>query len=96
MPGPVPALRIQALNQADIHADRAWVVYWMIAARRTRSNFGLQRAVEHATALRKPLIVFEPLRCGYQWASDRLHAFVLQGMHDNAGSLARSGALYFP
>ena len=61
----------------------------MIAARRTRFNFALDRAVDHARELRRPLVVFEPLRCGYPWASDRLHAFVLQGMRDNARALAR-------
>ncbi len=37
-------------------------------------------------------LVFEPLRCGYPWASDRLHAFVLQGMRDNARALASTRA----
>ena len=55
----------------------------MIANRRLRYNYSLQRAVELAVELGKPLIVFEALRCGYEWASDRLHRFVLQGMADN-------------
>jgi deoxyribodipyrimidine photo-lyase len=76
--------------------DRDWVVYWMIASRRTHRNFGLQRAVEHARALGKPLVVLEALRCGYEWASDRLHAFVLQGMRDNRAAFERSGVLYYP
>jgi len=68
----------------------------MTAARRTRWNFGLQRAIEHAVELRRPLIVLEALRCDYEWASDRLHRFVLDGMAENARRFARSPALYYP
>jgi deoxyribodipyrimidine photo-lyase len=92
----VPDIRIRACNDAPIRPDRDYVVYWMIAARRTRHNFALARAIEHAAALKKPLIVFEPLRCDYPWASDRFHAFVLQGMQDNAKALHRRRALYYP
>ena len=68
----------------------------MIAARRTTHNFALQRAVRWARELEKPLIVFEPLRIDYPWASDRLHRFVLDGMADNDAALRTSTALYFP
>jgi deoxyribodipyrimidine photo-lyase len=69
----------------------------MIASRRTEWNFGLQRAIEWARELKKPLLVFEPLRCGYPWASDRFHAFVIQGMADNAQRLgSRKSVLYYP
>jgi deoxyribodipyrimidine photo-lyase len=88
--------RIRQVNDAPIRPDRGYVLYWMIAARRTRYNFALDRAVAHARELRRPLVVFEPLRCGYEWASDRLHTFVLQGMRDNARALHGTRALYYP
>src|SRR5688500_11134017 len=93
---PVPAVRIRRANDAPVRADRACVLYWMIAARRSRWNYALQRTVELARELAKPLVVFEPLRAGYPWASDRLHAFVLQGMADNARAFARTPVRYFP
>jgi len=71
----------------------------MIAFRRTEWNFSLQRAVEWATELGKPLVIFEPLRIGYRWASDRLHRFVIDGMADNAARVAalkNPGVVYFP
>ena len=68
----------------------------MITARRVRSNFALQRAVELANELRLPLIVLEALRCDYPWANDRLHTFVLEGMAANAKAITRSRALYYP
>jgi deoxyribodipyrimidine photo-lyase len=72
------------------------VLYWMIAARRTRHSFALDHAIARATELGLPLLVFEPLRAGYRWASDRFHAFVLQGMADNARAFARAGITYLP
>jgi deoxyribodipyrimidine photo-lyase len=92
----VPEIRIRALNGAAVRPEGAWVVYWMIAARRTRRNFALERAVEHATALGRPLLVFEGLRSGYPFACDRFHRFVIQGMVDNRRALEGSPALYVP
>ncbi len=68
----------------------------MISARRTRFNYALERAVEWAEILRKPLVVLEALRCDYPWASDRLHRFILDGMEDNSRALERRKILYFP
>jgi deoxyribodipyrimidine photo-lyase len=71
----------------------------MIAFRRTTWNFSLQRAVQWAEQLKKPLVIFEPLRIGYRWASDRLHRFVQDGMADNLrrlGRLRTRGVLYYP
>jgi deoxyribodipyrimidine photo-lyase len=95
----VPEVRIQVCNRAFARADGDFVLYWMIAFRRVQWNFALQRAVEWAVDLRRPLVIFEPLRVGYQWASDRLHRFIIDGMADNAaavGAAKTRGVLYFP
>ena len=92
----VPEIRVRAANGLTIRTDGEFVLYWMIATRRATWNFGLQRAVEWATKLNKPLLVFEPLRAGYQWASDRIHRFVIDGMHDNAAAFAKHNVAYFP
>jgi len=73
-----------------------FVLYWMVASRRVEWNFSLERAVEWAKELGKPLLMLEGLRCDYPWASDRLHSFVLQGMRDKQERLARSAACYYP
>ena len=57
----------------------------MVANRRSEWNFSLQRAVEWARGLGKPLVILEALRTGHRWASDRLHYFIIQGMANNAG-----------
>ena len=68
----------------------------MIQNRRPRSNFALQRAAELAREQGRPLVVLEPLRAGYRWASDRFHAFVLEGMCDNRAYFDAHGILYYP
>jgi deoxyribodipyrimidine photo-lyase len=92
----VPPLRIQTVNAAPVAPRGDFVLYWMIAARRPEWNYGLQRAVEWAEELGKPLLVLEALRAGYPWASDRLHRFALDGMAWNAAAFARRGVAYHP
>ncbi len=92
----VPTERISPVNRAPVRMDGDYVLYWMIATRRTGYNFGLQRAVEHAVTLRKPLVVLEALRSGHRWASARFHQFVIDGMRDNARGCQRAGVTYHP
>jgi deoxyribodipyrimidine photo-lyase len=92
----VPATRIRESNRAPIRESGNFVLYWMIGARRLTSNFALDRALEHCRALQKPLLIFEALRCGYQWASDRIHQFVIDGMADNAATANVHSVTYYP
>jgi deoxyribodipyrimidine photo-lyase len=95
----VPAVRIRIGNQAPINSAGEYVLYWMIAFRRTSWNFALQRAIAWAAELNRPLVIFEPLRLGYQWSSDRLHRFVIDGMAENqarAAAAKNPGVIYFP
>jgi deoxyribodipyrimidine photo-lyase len=93
---PVPQIRVELCRDAAVNPGGRYVLYWMIASRRTTWNFALQRAVEWAHRLRKPLLVLEALRCDHRWACDRLHRFVLDGMLDNARRLRATGVLYYP
>ncbi|MCA9525376.1 MAG: deoxyribodipyrimidine photolyase [Myxococcales bacterium] len=92
----LPSLRLRAVNDLAVRPDGAYVLYWMIAQRRTRWNFALQYAADQARALGRPLLVFEPLRVGYRWASRRLHAFVIDGMRDQRAACAAAGVAYLP
>ncbi|MEQ9406621.1 MAG: deoxyribodipyrimidine photolyase [Fuerstiella sp.] len=92
----VSSIRIVPQNDAAVRPDGDFVLYWMIANRRLHHNFALQRAVERAVELTKPLLILEALRCGYKWASVRLHRFVLQGMADNRAAAASAGVSYLP
>ncbi|MCC7178875.1 MAG: deoxyribodipyrimidine photolyase [Acidobacteria bacterium] len=93
----VPSLRVRAINDAPIHPGREMVLYWMIAARRTRSSYALEQAASHARSLGKPLVVLEALRLDHRWASARFHQFVVDGMRDTQKALSgRPGITYLP
>jgi len=91
----VPQSRIRLLNTAAISPAGDYVLYWMVANRRLEWNFSLQRAAACAERLNKPLVICEPLRVGYRWASDRLHRFVMQGMADNLQQAASLPVHYY-
>ena len=89
-------MRIRGLNSRPISPKGDFVLYWMIAARRTTDNFALDRAVELAKELKKPLLVLEALRLGYRWANDRLHRFVMDGMAANLKAFEKTNVRYYP
>lgn len=93
---PAPAIRVRALTEAPVRPEGTHVVYWMVGFRRPRWNFALQQAAAYAAELQKPLIIFEALRVGYRWASDRTHQFILDGMRANARYFGSKNAVYFP
>lgn len=90
----VPPLRITTHRDLPLNPEGDYVLYWMIANRRLTWNFSLQRAVELANRLGKGIVIFEPVRAGYQWASDRHHRFILDGMYDNAVACTHPGVRY--
>jgi deoxyribodipyrimidine photo-lyase len=96
MRNPQPSLRVRVLHDRPPAPAGRYVLYWMIAARRHSWNFALDRAVDWARALGKPLLVLEALRCDHRWASDRIHRFVIDGMRDNAAGFEAMGVGYYP
>lgn len=91
----VPRSRIQPLIQTEAPSGGQYVLYWMTSARRTRYNFALERALELCAAHDKPLLVFESIRLGYRWASQRFHQFMAEGMNDTQTEFERAGVRYF-
>ncbi|PLX75178.1 MAG: deoxyribodipyrimidine photolyase [Desulfuromonas sp.] len=92
----VPQIRIRQVNHQPLNSSGRYVLYWMIAARRTGWNFALQRAVEQSLELNRPLVILETLSCDYPYASDRLHRFILDGMADNCKALTGKPVRYYP
>jgi deoxyribodipyrimidine photo-lyase len=91
-----PEIRIYEQNSQPVRRDGEFVLYWMIANRRTKFNFGLDRAIAWSRKLGKPLLILEALRIGYPWASERLHQFVIDGMRDNAADCDKHQVAYYP
>ncbi len=92
----VPATRIRALNDRALRSEGEWVLYWMSGARRRHHNFALQRAVELARDLRRPLVIASDLRRDMPWASVRLHRFLLQGMLSAVLTRRPGGVRFLP
>lgn len=91
-----PPWRLRVIRDVAPAAEGDYVLYWMLGARRPTWNFALDRAVDWADELDKPLLVLEALRCDYRWASDRFHQFVIDGMKANASAFAAVGVDYYP
>lgn len=89
-----PKHRIRTLNDRPVNDGGNFVLYWMVAARRTHWNFGLQHAVSLANRQEKPLLILEALRCDYRWSSARQHQFFIQGMIDNLSAAESHGVRY--
>jgi len=92
----VPSVRVARVTEARLNPQGRFVLYWMTAFRRTTWNYALDRAVELARELRKPVLVVETLDSGVRWASDRHHTFVLQGMADNKAACEANDLRYYP
>jgi deoxyribodipyrimidine photo-lyase len=91
----VPDARVRVVNDRSARPGD-YVLYWMIANRRARSNFALDRAVEHARAVGRGVVVLEALRVDYPWATARSHQFVIDGMADQRVAFDVPGVTYYP
>jgi len=72
----------------------AYVVYWMRTAVRARENPALDVALLAAEALGMPAFVYHALDERYPYASDRHHAFILEGARDVQAQCAARGIGY--
>lgn len=91
-----PQIRLRPLNSRPVDPAGEWVLYWMTMQRRPGSNFALEHAASEAARLGRSLVILEALRLGYTRATERGHAFILQGMAANARALTTGPAFYFP
>ena len=94
----VPLTRVTTLKDINPESlvDSKYVVYWMIAFKRVGYNFALQRAVEWANQLSRPLLILEPLILDYPMSSIRLHKFTLEGMKEVDEMVSSTNAYYYP
>ena len=90
----VEAERIRKLNETEEKNGRDYVLYWAQMNRRVDANHGLLYAAELANERGLPVLYYEGLTCSYQYANDRLHTFVLQGVPETAKRLKKAGIGY--
>ena len=90
----VDLARIRKLNSAPECPTGKYVLYWAQMNRRVDGNHALLYAVELANRLQLPVLFYEGLTCTYEYANDRLHTFILQGVPETARRLKKAGIGY--
>jgi deoxyribodipyrimidine photo-lyase len=86
--------RILRLNSAPERPGRKYVMYWAQMNRRVDANHGLLYAAEVANRHNLPVLYYEGLTCSYEYANDRLHTFILEGVPETARRLKSAGIGY--
>jgi deoxyribodipyrimidine photo-lyase len=66
----------------------------MQMSKRAHSNHALNEAIRIANERRLPLVVYEGLKYNYPWASDRFHAFIMEGVNEKREAFAKKGIKY--
>jgi photolyase PhrII len=74
-----------------VHGPGEFVLYWMHNAIRAHENPALDVAICLARQNGLPLLVYHALSEDYPYASDRFHAFILQGQRDVQRELTDRG-----
>jgi deoxyribodipyrimidine photo-lyase len=85
--------RVRKLNDNPVEPMADHVLYFVQANRRFSYNHALAHAIELANQLNLPVLVFEGLIV-HEWATDRLHTFMLQGVPDLREELQAAGIGY--
>jgi photolyase PhrII len=85
------ATRIRADSSTAVAKGGQFVLYWMHNALRGHENPALDAALLAAEQLGLPVFVYQGLSERYRFASDRHHAFILQGARDAHLELASRG-----
>lgn len=86
--------RVTRLNDKPVNSKARYVLYWMQMYKRAHANHALDFAIEQANELDLPLVVYEGLKYYYPWASDRLHAFILEGVEEKRAAFEKLGIRY--
>ncbi len=80
--------RIRTLNDMPTREGH-YVLYWMQSAVRSMDNHALEYAIQQANTLELPLLVCFGLWADYPEANARHFQFLLEGLQDVEGNLAR-------
>lgn len=86
--------RIRWVTQPSEKPSGEFVIYWMHHAVRGHENPALDVAIRFADHLGLPLLVYHAICEEYPFASDRHHAFMLQGARDVQRDLSKQGIAY--
>lgn len=83
--------RLRETAKRKLNREGRFVLYWMHHALRGHENPALDLAIVTAEHLGLPVFVYQGLPERYQYASDRHHAFIMQGARDAHEELSCRG-----
>ncbi|HJU93745.1 MAG TPA: hypothetical protein VJ656_12475 [Pyrinomonadaceae bacterium] len=86
--------RVTKLNNAKENTKGRYVLYWMQMFKRASHNYALNFAIQLANERHLPLVVYEGLTFNYPCASDRFHAFILEGVTEKQSEFSERGIRY--
>jgi deoxyribodipyrimidine photo-lyase len=86
--------RIRKLNDLPIRNTGKYVLYRMRVNRRVESNHALAFAVALANRHGLPVLCYDQLLANYPYASDRFHAFLMEGIPETKKRLEQRGIGY--
>ncbi|WP_240486873.1 deoxyribodipyrimidine photo-lyase [Hyalangium minutum] len=91
----VDSARVLVINDEPLPSRREFVLYWCMVNHRAEENPALDAAIALGNHLKLPVAVYQALRPDYPHASDRLHAFALEGMAELPAAYAAQGIPYW-
>ncbi|MDY7228050.1 deoxyribodipyrimidine photo-lyase [Hyalangium rubrum] len=91
----IDSARVQVVRDAPLPSGRDFVLYWCMVHHRVEENPALDTAIAIGNHLGLPVVVYQALRPDYPHASDRLHAFALEGMAELPKACAARGLPYW-
>ncbi|NVJ07625.1 deoxyribodipyrimidine photo-lyase [Myxococcus sp. AM001] len=92
----VDSARVQVVKDLPLPSGRRdFVLYWCMVNHRAEQNHALDAAIALGNHLGLPVVVYQAIRPDYPYASDRLHAWALEGMMDMATGCAARGLPYW-
>ncbi len=83
--------RIRTLNSRSERRTGEYVLYWMQQSQRAEGNPALERAVELAGELARPVLVAFALTDDEPMATERQYLFMLEGLAETREALRRRG-----
>jgi deoxyribodipyrimidine photo-lyase len=91
----VDPARVRIVRDAPLAPRGEYVLYWCMVNQRVPANHALDAAIALGNRLRLPVVCYHALRPDYPHASDRLHAFVLQGLDELGEAMRARGVPYW-
>ncbi|MFP2930995.1 deoxyribodipyrimidine photo-lyase [Pyxidicoccus sp. 3LG] len=92
----VDSARLQVVKDAPLPTGRReFVLYWCMVNHRLEENHALDTAIALGNHLGLPVVIYQALRPDYPYASDRFHAWALEGIIDLTSACASKGLPYW-